>query len=76
MTCCQVESLISVDERGQMILPKDIREKAHIQPGDKLALLTWEKEGSICCLVLIKANELMPMLKDKLGPMISDLNTK
>jgi antitoxin PrlF len=76
MTCCHVVSLISIDERGQMILPKDVREKAHIQPGDKLALLTWEKEGAICCLALIKADELMPMLKDKLGPIMSNLNTK
>lgn len=76
MTCCHVVSLISIDERGQMILPKDVREKARIQPGDKLALLTWEKEGAICCLALIKADELMPMLKDKLGPIMSNLNTK
>ena len=26
MGCCQVESLISVDERGQMVLPKEIRD--------------------------------------------------
>jgi hypothetical protein len=26
--CCKVESLISVDERGQMVLPKEIRDKA------------------------------------------------
>jgi antitoxin PrlF len=25
-SCCRVESLISVDERGQMVLPKELRE--------------------------------------------------
>jgi antitoxin PrlF len=31
--CCQVEAMVSVDEKGQMVLPKSIREKAGIQPG-------------------------------------------
>ncbi len=72
-SCCQVTSLVSVDERGQMILPKDIRERAGIKAGDKLALVAWEKDGAICCLTLIKAGELAGMVKDKLGPVMSDL---
>ena len=35
----KIESVISVDERGQMVLPKDLRERAGIQPGDKMALV-------------------------------------
>ena len=71
--CCQVESLISVDERGQMVLPKDLRERAGIQPGDKLAVISWEKEGEVCCLVLIKAGYLADRVKDFLGPMMKDM---
>jgi len=37
--CCSVESVVSVDSRGQMVLPKDIREKANISAGDKLAVV-------------------------------------
>jgi AbrB family looped-hinge helix DNA binding protein len=70
----QVESLITVDERGQTVLPKEIREKAQIRPGDKLALMTWEKEGKVCCLFLIKAEELAEMAKGILGPMARELN--
>lgn len=33
LSCCKVESLISIDERGQMVLPKEIREKAGIVLG-------------------------------------------
>jgi hypothetical protein len=33
-SCCKVESVISIDERGQMILPKEIRDKAKIRAGD------------------------------------------
>ncbi len=72
-TCCKVESIITVDERGQMVLPKDAREKAGIHAGDKMALIGWEKDGKICCLSLIKADELSGMAKDVLGPMIKEI---
>ncbi len=74
--CCRLISLVSVDERGQMILPKEVREKAHIQPGDKLALVAWEKAGETCCLTLLKADELGGLVKDLLGPMVADLSKK
>ena len=54
----RVESIVTVDERGQMVLPKDIREKAGIKAGDKLALVTLEKNGKVCCIHLMKADEL------------------
>ena len=54
----RVESIVTVDERGQMVLPKDIREKAGIKAGDKLALVTLEKNGRVCCIHLMKADEL------------------
>lgn len=72
-SCCKVESMISVDERGQMVLPKDIRERANIHAGDKLAVVSWEKDGKICCLTLIKAEELAGIVKDMLGPLIKDI---
>ena len=65
----RMESLVSVDDRGQMVLPKEIREKAQIRPGDKLAVMSWEKDGKVCCLFLLKADELSEMAKDILGPM-------
>ena len=71
--CCQVASLVSVDERGQMILPKDIRERAGIRAGDKLALVVWEKDGAFCCLTLIKAAGLGGMVKEMLGPVMAGL---
>jgi antitoxin PrlF len=53
-----------------MVLPKDVREKAKIKPGDKLALISWEKNGSVCCLALMKAENLSGMVKDVLGPLL------
>jgi len=69
---CRVEAVLSVDERGQMVLPKDVREKAGIRTGDKLALISWEKDGSICCLALMKAENLNGMVKDVLGLLLHD----
>ena len=65
-----VESVLTVDERGQMVLPKDVRERANIRPGDKLALISWEKKGSICCMTLIKVENLSSMVKGVLEPMM------
>lgn len=70
---CKVESVVSIDERGQMVLPKEIREKAKIQSGDKLAVVSWEKEGKVCCLSLIKVEELAEMVKSMLGPMMKEI---
>ncbi len=71
--CCKVESIISVDERGQMVLPKDLREKAKIKPGDKLAVVSMERNGKVCCLSLIKADELEGMVKSMLGPVMDEV---
>lgn len=73
MGCCKVEAVISVDERGQMVLPKETREKANISPGDKLALVSWEQGGKVCCMFLIKAEDLAGMVKNMLGPIVKDI---
>ncbi len=72
-TCCKVEALVSVDERGQMVLPKELREKANICAGDKLAVTSWERDGKICCISLIKAEELTDMVRATLGPVMRDI---
>lgn len=73
-SCCHLEALISVDERGQMVLPKELRERANIMPGDKLALISWEKEGDVCCLTLIKADNLADQVREFLGPVMGGLS--
>lgn len=77
--CCSVpggflvDAVISIDERGQMVLPKDVRERAGIQPGDKLALITWQKDGEVCCMSLVKTAALADMVKGVLGPMVQEI---
>ncbi len=69
---CTVEAVLTIDDRGQMVLPKDVRERANIKPGDKLALVSWEKDDSICCLVLLKTEHLSGMVKDILTPLMNN----
>ncbi|MFQ5824356.1 MAG: HgcAB-associated protein HgcC [bacterium] len=71
--CCKVESLTSVDERGQMVLPKELRARANIRAGDKLAIMSWEKDGEVCCISLIKVKDLTEMVKGMLGPLMKDI---
>jgi len=71
--CCRVESLINVDERGQMVLPKDLRDKAGIKAGDKFAVVSWNRDGVVCCLTLIKTDVLADQVKEFLGPVMKDI---
>lgn len=56
-----------------MVLPKEIRERAGIKGGDKLAVVIWEKGKQVCCISLIKTETMEGMVKDFLGPMMKDM---
>ena len=64
----KMEALLSIDERGQMVLPKDLREKVGIRPGDTLALFTLETEGGLWCMALLKAENVSNVVTTLLGP--------
>ncbi len=76
MECCRVESIVSVDERGQMVLPKELRAQADIKAGDKLAVASWQRDGKICCICMIKAENLADMVRDMLGPVMAGVYPK
>ncbi|MGB4705179.1 MAG: HgcAB-associated protein [Candidatus Saccharicenans sp.] len=73
LPCCTLESVVTVDERGQMVIPKEVREAAGLKPGDKLAVIMWCSSEGGCCLTLIKTDELKDLIREKLSPMIKDL---
>ena len=70
--CCQIDSIVNVDTKGQIVLPKELREKAKIKPGDKLAIIGVEREGAMCCIVLMKADALENPVKCMLGPILNE----
>ena len=68
--CCTVESVVTVDERGQMVLPKEIRERAGIKAGDKLAVIAVSDGDKLCCITLLKADALSGTVRLMLKPML------
>ena len=76
MPCCSVESVVSVDDRGQMVLPKGIREKAKISAGEKLAVVLCTKGDSESYICLIKVENLGDMVIDFMGPMAANTTGK
>ena len=71
--CCRVEAVVSIDERGQMVLPKEIRDKAEIGAGDKLAIVSWMAGEKLCCISLMKTDNFAGMVKEILGPMMKEI---
>jgi len=71
--CCNLVGMVTMDERGQLVLPKDLREKAGLKAGSKLAILISEKDGKVCCFTMIKADDLADTLKKKFGPILNEL---
>jgi AbrB family looped-hinge helix DNA binding protein len=71
--CCRVESVVSVDSKGQILLPKEIREKLDIKTNDRLVIVSLGKSDQPSGIVLIKANYLGNMVRTFLGPIMKDL---
>jgi AbrB family looped-hinge helix DNA binding protein len=57
MDCCSIEAIVTCDERGQVVLPKEIRQKMSIEAGDKLTVMLLGGKNP-CCLMLMKAQKL------------------
>ena len=47
-----------------MVLPKATRARAGIRAGEKLALVGWRKGDRVCCLSLVKVEEMTEMLEE------------
>jgi AbrB family looped-hinge helix DNA binding protein len=61
-----------MDNRGQIVLPKEIRKKANIGEGDKLALISWMKDDTICCLSLIRTDNLSSEVSSVMRSLLGD----
>jgi antitoxin PrlF len=68
--CCRIDAVITMDPKGQIVLPKDLREKAKIQPNDKIAVVACEKNGEVCCIMMVKAERFRSALSATLGPLL------
>jgi AbrB family looped-hinge helix DNA binding protein len=67
---CRIDAVVTMDVKGQIVLPKDLREKANFKPNDKIAVVACEKEGVVCCIMMIKAERLADAVSKTLGPLL------
>ena len=68
-----VEAIVSCDDRGQLVLPKDLRKSLDIQAGDKLALVKFTSNEQETCVTIIKSSSLEDLVRSYLGPMLKDM---
>ncbi len=69
----RIDAVVTMDAKGQIVLPKDLREKANIKPNDKLALVACEKNGEVCCITMLKAEKLGGAVTKTLGPLLKSV---
>jgi len=70
---CKVDAVVTMDSKGQIVLPKDVREKAKLKPSDKLAVIGCERNSEICCIIMVKTEKLGNTVKSFLGPMLKEV---
>ena len=70
--CCKIDAIVTVDAKGQIVLPKDLRERANVKPNDKLAVMGFERDGEVCCIVMVKTEALGGTVKKMLGPVFKE----
>jgi len=63
-----VEAIVTMDARGQIVLPKDVRDKLSFKSGDKLAVVSHISGNDYCCLSLMKADVFLESVHKILGP--------
>lgn len=45
----EIEAIVSFDDRGQLVIPKDLRKKFNLKAGDKFALISCAPNDAACC---------------------------
>jgi antitoxin PrlF len=71
--CCKIDAVVSVDAKGQIVLPKELRQKANINPNDKIAIIAFEQDNEVKCIVMLKADALQDTVKSMLGPVFQNV---
>ena len=62
---------VKVGEKGQIVIPKEIRDLFSISPGDTLLMLADTGRG----IAIVKDNAIFEMFSDKLGYAEDDADT-
>ena len=64
MTNYEIEGIVTVDARGQIVLPKAARTALGLDAGSKLAVVIKQSGGKPCCITLMPTNALEDRVRE------------
>ena len=73
ISCCHVEGIVTVDSRGQIVLPKNLRDKMNITKGNRLIVIAMKDKGKITSISLMRADTVDNMVKIVLKPTMEQI---
>lgn len=66
----ELSAVVTVDARGQLVLPAEIRRRLGLKGGEKFALIPCGSAACPSALTLIRVDELGKALQGILGPLL------
>ena len=69
----RINFLAKVDAKGQIVLPKSLRDSMNINEGDKLIVVGMREKGELRSISLFKATRFDNMVKVLLKPVVEEL---
>ena len=70
---CEIEAVVSFDERGQLVFPKDVRKKFNLKAGEKFLMISCTNEAGLCCFTMVKTNAVNKMVGNAINPMLKNI---
>ena len=72
-SCCHVEGVVTIDAKGQIVLPKSLREEMELEEKDKLIVVSMKDKGKIASISLFKSKAMDNMVKIMLKPVMETI---
>ena len=73
MSHYDIEGIATVDSRGQIVLPKTVRDALGLEAGSKLAVVLKQNDGAPCCVTLMPAVRLESRVRELIDSGGSDV---
>jgi len=74
--CYEIEAVISFDERGQLVFPKDVRKKFDLKAGEKFVMVSCTNEQGLCCFTMVKTEAINKLIGSSIGSMVNNIGRK
>ncbi len=71
--CYEIEAVVSFDERGQLVFPKDVRKKFNLKAGEKFVMVSCTNEKGLCCFTMVKTQAINALVGETLSPMLNKI---